>query len=57
MEGVEEIREDPEDWAEGEEAEEDAEAAKKTARHRTASGQQTLIERVAARYLGEDKVT
>jgi len=56
MEGVEEIRDDPEEWAEEEEAEEEeAEAGPaKTARRKTASGLQAqLIKRVAVRYLGK----
>lgn len=60
MEGVEEIRDDPEEWAEEEEGDME-EKPKKTARSKTASktaalnSQARLIARVASRYLGEDE--
>lgn len=53
MEGVEEIRDNPEEWAEGEEAQETEEASK-TARRKTASDPNAqMIRRVTARYLGK----
>ena len=53
MEGVEEIRDNPEEWAEEEEAEEE-EGLGKTARRKKASDPNAqMIKRVAARYLGK----
>jgi hypothetical protein len=56
LDGVEEIRDDPEEWAE-EEEQEQVEKPKKTARRKTASfnPHARLVSRVASRYLGEDE--
>lgn len=50
---AEEIREDPQDWAEEQEEQMDSELPMKTARRKTASRTNNLIQRVASRYLAK----
>lgn len=50
---AEEIREDPQDWAEEQEEQMDSELPMKTARRKSASRKQSIAQRVASRYLAQ----
>lgn len=54
MHGVEEIRDNPEEWAEEEEAEEDIEGQEKMAHGLSKTASAQLAARVASRYLSKD---